>query len=81
MMLLIYLLFVLVPMPILIFIDSGFNRELSNYFEDLFYDNNDIATLFRICFTYLSIASIYRYVRYRRYVWDDFNEGNNQKDE
>ena len=74
MILIIYLSYILVLSPILIFIDTGFNINLYYYFYDLFYGYSESDSFFRICFAYLFIASIYRYARFRKFVWDDLHK-------
>ena len=74
MILIIYLSYVLVLSPILIFIDIGFNIPLFSYFVDLFFGFSESNEFFRICFAYLFIASIYRYARFRKFVWDDLHK-------
>ena len=67
--------FFLILGSIFSFFDGGWSYGLSKYLDDLF--NGRYGTeqeLFRLCFSYILIASIYRYARFRKYVWDDLHK-------
>ena len=65
--------FFLILVPIWVFSIEGYS-ELPDYFEVLFERNNLLAVIFRFSFSYILIASIYRYARFRKYVWDDLHK-------
>jgi TM2 domain-containing membrane protein YozV len=66
--------FFLILVPIWGFSIEGYS-VLPDYFEDIFDKTyNFVPAIFRISFSYILIASIYRYARFRKYVWDDLHK-------
>tara|TARA_B100001057_G_C22358756_1_gene759987 strand:+ start:102 stop:386 length:285 start_codon:yes stop_codon:yes gene_type:complete len=56
-----------------IFSEVGFD-QLIRYLDDLFNGGQEEHVLFRVCFSYILIASIYRYARFKKFVWDDLHK-------
>ena len=72
-----FVVFFLILGSIFSFFDGGVSGQygLLEHLDDLF--NGRYGTeygLFRLCFSYILIASIYRYARFRKYVWDDLHK-------
>jgi len=62
--------FFLILGSIFSFYNMGWIYGLEIYLDNLFNRAGDYE-LFRLCFSYILIASIYRYARFRKFVWDD----------
>ena len=65
--------FFLILGSIFVFSDSGFD-ELISYIDVLFHSRDEASIVFRACFSYILIASVYRYARFKKFVWDDLHK-------